>query len=212
MGSEDTPATLSQVQKEKLQSIMKCIQTQEAPVKQQEVHKRKKISSKPANDTPILPLPSNQVKKMNVFWLHRDIGSEQFYNMNGGKSKEIQVDSTINYSVEDITTLCIAAHKDEFNVHYFQKSETKIGRKYFNLIEDFGFDGFWGYYKAAYAKAHRPICLYLYSIANQPKSSNQVTSVAVQSESSSTQSKEKFIFIFKCSSILPINIQNSSAY
>ncbi|XP_023314339.1 probable serine/threonine-protein kinase DDB_G0281745 [Trichogramma pretiosum] len=190
MGWEDTPATLSQVQKVKLHSIMKCIQTQEAPVKQQEVQKRKKISSKPANGTPILPLPSNQVKKMNVFWLHRDIGSEQFYKMNGVKSKEIQVDSAINYSVKDITTLCIAAHKDEFNVNYFQKSETKIGRKDFNLIEDFGSDGFWGYYKAAYAKAHRPICLYLYTIANQPKSSNQVTSVAVQSESSSTQSKE----------------------
>uniref|UniRef100_A0ABD2XQ65 Uncharacterized protein n=1 Tax=Trichogramma kaykai TaxID=54128 RepID=A0ABD2XQ65_9HYME len=124
-GQVDTPATLSQFQKEKFQSVMNCIYNQQSELPKDN-EKRKKISEK---KTPQSPAQNNLVQ-IQIIWHHRDVDKKNFYKM-PGSNKYIEVYKSVNYSVAHITSLCIEAHKNEVNSNYFEKGLVKIGRKNF---------------------------------------------------------------------------------
>ncbi|XP_023317601.1 extracellular signal-regulated kinase 1-like [Trichogramma pretiosum] len=136
--------TLSEAQKEKFNSVMKCIHGQETP---EQLKERKKIGNR-KQDQKQDQIKQDQmqdehgaqdktVKKIPVMWYHKDASGANFYKMPSGGSKEIILDVKTHYTVDKITEKCIEAFKNELNHNYFEKSFIEIGRKNHDVIIDF---------------------------------------------------------------------------
>uniref|UniRef100_A0ABD2XM68 BEN domain-containing protein n=1 Tax=Trichogramma kaykai TaxID=54128 RepID=A0ABD2XM68_9HYME len=163
IGSASSPATLSQVQKEKFQSLMNIIVNKAEQDKPKDVEKRKKINEK---KTPTPALSQKSSVKVQVIWHHRDDEKQKWYK-GPGETKEIELFKNVDYSVLEVKMMCIAAYKNILNANYFEKGTVDIGRKNFDVIQDFGTGGFWSFWKSACSKAHRAVTLYMYTYLSE---------------------------------------------
>uniref|UniRef100_A0ABD2XG36 Protein kinase domain-containing protein n=1 Tax=Trichogramma kaykai TaxID=54128 RepID=A0ABD2XG36_9HYME len=73
--------------------------------------------------------------------------------------------------------MCIAAYKNILNANYFEKGTVDIGRKNFDVIQDFGTGGFWSFWKSACSKAHRAVTLYMYTYLSE-RSAQRLSSIS----------------------------------
>ncbi|XP_014237106.1 dual specificity protein kinase shkE-like [Trichogramma pretiosum] len=190
---------------------MEAIKSQETPAQEKD-QKRKKIPAKPSPVTSAAPIPATQYKKINVQWHHRPENQDIFYKQ-AGPPQTIEVDPSTVYSVQDIITKCVKVFKNNFTAQYFERGEIKLGKKNFEIVENFGTGGFWQYYKVARNLAHRPPPLYLYTYLEKPVNTSSKPSQIISKENCSWQCNDlpncKSLFKTPLKSIVNIDAPKS---